>query len=61
MNGWVSDYDQEQFEREHADEIQLELVCYGEGYAWLRKEDPRYELTDAGRRALAETWLFDHD
>jgi hypothetical protein len=59
MSGWVSDYDQEQFEREHADE--LELVCYGEGYAWLRKEDPRYELTDAGRRALAVNWLFDAD
>lgn len=27
----------------------------------LRAEDPRYELTDLGRRALAETWLFDHD
>jgi len=36
----------------------LELVNYGNGYAWLRVEEPRYGLTDAGRRELAREWLF---
>jgi hypothetical protein len=39
----VEDYDQEQFEREHADEM----------------EEARYWITDAGRRAIAEAWLFE--
>lgn len=37
----------------------LELVCYGAGYAWLRPEPvrryvlpSRYVLTELGRRAL---------
>ncbi len=41
----------------------LELVSYGNGYAWLRTErrfvlPSRYQLTDAGRRALALERLF---
>jgi hypothetical protein len=41
----------------------LELVNYGRGYAWLRREPPeawstRYVLTDLGRRALAYERLF---
>jgi hypothetical protein len=41
----------------------LELVNYGRGYAWLRREpseasSTRYALTDLGRRALAYERLF---
>jgi len=42
----------------------LELVCYGAGYAWLRPERPRryvlpsrYVVTELGRRALLLAWL----
>ena len=42
----------------------LELVCYGAGYAWMRPERPRryllpsrYVLTELGRRALLLAWL----
>jgi len=46
----------------------LELVCYGAGYAWMRPERPRrrskhyvlpsrYVLTELGRRALRLAWI----
>jgi hypothetical protein len=38
---------------------ELELVNYGAGYAWLRPEEPRYILTDRGRRALAVARFLD--
>lgn len=47
----------------------LELVCYGSGYAWLRPDVPqeprryvlpsRYVLTELGRRALLLAWLLE--
>jgi len=45
------------------DSDNLELVNYGEGYAWLKPEprqssSTRYVLTDLGRRALAMEALF---
>jgi len=45
------------------DSDNLELVNYGEGFAWLNPESPqasstRYVLTDLGRRALAMEALF---